>query len=72
MHRDARLLVHAADEVAGVPADLDVDVGIEADGEVVQAVGVQELDPANAIGRCLVVQPCIHVPHADGAHVERG
>ena len=51
MHVDASPLVHAADEIAGMAADCDVDVGVQPDGQVVHAVGVEDLDLPDARAR---------------------
>src|SRR5690348_9584957 len=49
VHDHIRLLVHPCGEVSGVAHDLDRDRGVQSDGNVVQSVGVLNLDPLHAV-----------------------
>ena len=68
---DAGLLVHAANEVPGVAADVDLHVGINADRQVVHAVGMENLDVLEAGFWQLVVEKLVQLANTDFGQVER-
>ena len=65
MHGDSGSLVHAADEIAGMPADVNLRVGIDADRQVVHAIGMQNLDVLEAGAGQFVMQKLVQVADAD-------
>src|SRR5262249_55491564 len=70
---DVRPLVHTGGVVADVPADVDVGLDVQADGEVVHPGRVDDLDaPGRRQGRQLPVEEPIDLPHGRFRQVELG
>ena len=61
MHRHRGVLVHSGHVVADVAVNVDVQLGVEAAGDRVRAVGISHVDPGDAFRERAPVQKEIQI-----------
>jgi hypothetical protein len=70
VHGDIRELVHAAQVVAGMPVHFHLQWSIQAGGDRMRAVGIEDPHGLHARGRRLAVQPVVHLAQRRRGQIE--